>query len=170
MGRYIRVARINRGPCVLKHKYHRHWNHGRPRVGFWGIFGVPSSEPFFSGGGVWLEGSIDPPPPRNENPASPVVARFGVQARMVAPKWRGVTGRGEGVFCPAGGRTSGAWLPPKGVESRARGTGCPAQPVVARFRASAEGAYRGIVSATHSRPCQGVVPDIVHASGCQPVC
>ena len=26
------VARINQGPCVLKHKYHHHWNHRRPRV------------------------------------------------------------------------------------------------------------------------------------------
>ena len=63
MGRYIHVAGINLGPCVLKHKYHRHWNHGRPRVGFGGILGVPSIEPLL-GGGVRLEGSIDPPPPK----------------------------------------------------------------------------------------------------------
>ena len=73
VGRYIHVAGINRGPCVLKHKYHRHWNHGRPWVGFWGILGVPSIEPLL-GGGVRPEGSIPPPPrPGNENPASPVL-------------------------------------------------------------------------------------------------
>ena len=48
MRRYIHVAGINRGPCVLKH--HR-WNHGRPRVGFGGILGVPSIEPLWGGGG-----------------------------------------------------------------------------------------------------------------------
>ena len=38
------------------------------------ILGVLSIEPFLGeGGGVRPEGSIDPPPPGNENPASPVV-------------------------------------------------------------------------------------------------
>ena len=62
MGCYIHVAGINWGPYVLKHKYHRHWNHGRPRFGFGGILGVLSIEPLL--GGVQPEGSIDPPPPR----------------------------------------------------------------------------------------------------------
>ena len=72
MGRYIHVAGINWGPCVLKHKYHRHWNHGRPQVGFWGILGVLSIEPLL--GEVRPEGSITPPPPApgNVNPVSQV--------------------------------------------------------------------------------------------------
>ena len=36
------------------------------------ILGVLSIEPFLGKGGVPPEGSIAPPPPRNENPASPV--------------------------------------------------------------------------------------------------
>ena len=39
-------SRNQRGPCVLKHKYHHHWNHRSSRVGFWG---VPSIEPFWGG-------------------------------------------------------------------------------------------------------------------------
>ena len=62
MGGDVHVAGSDRGPCVLKHKYHRHWNHGRPRVGYWGVLGVPSIEPFE--GGVRPEGSIDTPLPQ----------------------------------------------------------------------------------------------------------
>ena len=69
MGRYIHVAGINRGPCVLEHKYHRHWNHGCPRVAFWGILGVLSIEPLLGGGGG-PAGGLYRPPPRNENSAS----------------------------------------------------------------------------------------------------
>ena len=56
---------------MFKHKYHRHWNHGRPQVGFWGILGVLSIEPL--SGGEGLAGGLyrPPPPPGNENPASP---------------------------------------------------------------------------------------------------
>ena len=43
-----------------------------PGVRLGGILGVLSIEPFLGERGVRLEGSIDsPPPPRNENPASP---------------------------------------------------------------------------------------------------
>ena len=69
MGRYIYVAGINLGPCVLKHKYHRHWNHGRPRVGFWGILGGPSIEPLLGGGPAG--GLYRPPPPRKRKPGFP---------------------------------------------------------------------------------------------------
>ena len=62
MGRYIHVARINRGPGVLEHKYHRHRNHGGPRVGFCGYFVVPVYwTPFL--GGVSAGGLYRPPPP-----------------------------------------------------------------------------------------------------------
>ena len=61
MGRYIHVAGINWGPCVLKHKYHRHWNHGRPRVGFGDILGVPSIEPLL--GARSGRRALSPPPP-----------------------------------------------------------------------------------------------------------
>ena len=64
------VAAINQGPCVLEHNYHHHWNHGRPRVGFWGIFGVASIEPPRGPG----RRALSPPPPRNENPASPLAS------------------------------------------------------------------------------------------------
>ena len=63
MGRYTHVAGINRGPCVLKHKYQRHWNHGRPRAGFWGILEVPSIEPPWMGGSGRRALSTPPPPP-----------------------------------------------------------------------------------------------------------
>ena len=65
MGRYIHVAGNNRGPCVLKHKYHRHWNHRRPRVGFWGILGVPSIELLF-GEGSGRRALSTPPPPETK--------------------------------------------------------------------------------------------------------
>ena len=65
MRRYIHVAGINRGPCVLKHKYHRHWNHGCPRV-FWGSRQL---SPFW-GGSSWRALST-PSPPANEKTASP---------------------------------------------------------------------------------------------------
>ena len=70
MGHYIHVAGIKRGPCVLKHKYHRHWNHGRPWVGFWGILGVLSIEPLLGGG---LAGGLyrPPPPPGKRKPGLP---------------------------------------------------------------------------------------------------
>ena len=64
MGCRIHVAGINRGPCVLKHKYHRHWNHGRPRVSFWGFLGVPSIEPFLVVRGGPAGGLYQPPPSR----------------------------------------------------------------------------------------------------------
>ena len=40
---------------------------GSDSVGFWGSCQL---SPFLGEGGVRPEGSIDPPPPRNENPAS----------------------------------------------------------------------------------------------------
>ena len=67
MGRYIHVVEINPEPCVLKHKYHRHWNHGRPRVVFGGILGSRQLSPF--GGGGPARG-LYRPPSGNENPAS----------------------------------------------------------------------------------------------------
>ena len=74
MGRYINVAR----PCVLKHKYHRHWNHGRPRVGFWGILGVPSIEPLLGGGGP--AGGLYPPHPlRKRKPGLPRAWHHGLR-------------------------------------------------------------------------------------------
>ena len=66
VGRYIHVAGINRGPCVLKHKYQRHWNHGRPQVCFWGIFGVPSIEPLLGGSG--RRALLTPPPKTKTRP------------------------------------------------------------------------------------------------------
>ena len=65
MGCYIHAAGINWGPCVLKHKYLRHWNHGRPRVGFGGFWGVPSIEPFLvlgGGGGGSGQRALSTPP------------------------------------------------------------------------------------------------------------
>ena len=48
---------------------------------------------------------------------------------MGGPKWRGVTGRGDGVSCPSNGHTfqgtSGGWKPLKGMGSRAWGDGAP---------------------------------------------
>ena len=88
MGRYIHVAGINWGPCVLNHKYHRHWNHGRPRIGFWGISWVRSIKPLFGGwGGVWPEGSIDPPcpPEMKTRPPQPLpVLRSSAQSSGVS--------------------------------------------------------------------------------------
>ena len=63
MGHYIHVARINRGPCVLKHKYHQHGNHGRTRVNFWGVWGVPSIEPFLVCGWGAGQRALSTPPP-----------------------------------------------------------------------------------------------------------
>ena len=61
------VAGMNRGRCVFTHKYHCHWNHRRPRVGFGGSHQL---SPFWGqGGGVRPEGCIDPPP-GSESPPS----------------------------------------------------------------------------------------------------
>ena len=55
---------------------------GSVSVGFWGSCQL---SPFW--GGVRPEGSIDPPPPRNENPASPVLfgRRQGTGCAFVEP-------------------------------------------------------------------------------------
>ena len=43
------------------------------------ILGVLSIEPFLGEGGVRPEGSIDPPPPGNENPASPTGPQYTIE-------------------------------------------------------------------------------------------
>ena len=64
---------------------------------------------------------------------------LGRQWETISLKRNGITGMGDGVSRPAGGRsfqgTYGGWRPSKGAGSRAGGTNCPTVPVVATFGA-----------------------------------
>ena len=68
-----------------------------PGVRLGRILGVLSIEPFLGEGGVRPEGSIDPPPPGNENPAS--------QIAQMAPS---TAGRPAGHSCLSGSPASRA--------------------------------------------------------------
>ena len=59
------VAGIDRGPSVLKHKYHPHLNHEVPEGGFGG------SRQLSPYGGGLARGSITPPPPPIASPVTP---------------------------------------------------------------------------------------------------
>ena len=89
MGHYIHVAGINWGPCVLKHKYHRHWNHGHPRAGFWGILEVPSMEPLLGGSGQRAL-STPPPPPETKTRFPLLYAACQTNATLLPTKTKGL--------------------------------------------------------------------------------
>ena len=65
-GLHTCVARIDQGPSVLKHKYHRHLNHEGPEGGFGGSRQL---SPFGGGLARGLYQPPPPPPPSNCKPS-----------------------------------------------------------------------------------------------------
>ena len=99
-----------------------------PGVSLGWSLGVPSIEPFLAGGGVRLEGSLEPPPPPLPPPRPPAAAWAPVSPRVAAGAQTAGDGRAHG--CGWDGEEWGGWW--VGVSVPATPPFFP--PVLSRFR------------------------------------